>query len=81
MHRNADKLHSQINLLPDLKKKAFKKGLVVSDNQGAGNCMFYALAEQLKVKRGIRISHGYLRNVLVHYLKEHPELVSIVAFK
>lgn len=74
MHHNADKLHSQINLLPDLEKKAFKKGLVVSNNQGEGNCMFYALAEQLKVKRGIRISHGELRKVLVHYLKEHPHL-------
>ena len=30
-----------------LEKTASDKGFIISDNQGSGNCMFHALAEQL----------------------------------
>ena len=39
--------------------------------------MFYALLEQLEIVRGERIHHFELRRSLVHYLREHPKLVSI----
>jgi len=50
---------------------------VISDNEGSGNCMFYALSEQLKLVKGIKISHGELRQSIVQYLLNNPRLVSI----
>ena len=38
--------------------------------------MFYALSEQLEVVKGIKIPHGELRQILVQYLRDNPELVS-----
>ena len=53
-----------------------EKGFVVSNNQGEGNCMFFALSEQLGLIKGIEISAGQLRKTVVQYLKENPALVS-----
>jgi len=64
------------SLLVGLKKIASLKGFVISDNDGSGNCMFYALSEQLDLVKGIQISHAELRQRLVNYLKEKPTLVS-----
>ena len=75
MHHDADKLHKKIDLSFDLEKKALERGFLISNNRGEGNCMFCALAEQLELKKGIRISHGNLRRQLVRYLYEHPKQV------
>jgi len=65
------------SLLVGLKKIASSKGFIISDNDGSGNCMFYALSEQLDLVKGIQISHAELRQHLVNYLKENPTLVSL----
>ena len=62
--------------LGELKKIASGKGLIISDNKASGNCMFYALSEQLSLVKGIQISHEALRQHIVQYLKENPTLVS-----
>ena len=49
---------------------------MISDNQGEGNCMFFALSEQLDVVKGMRISHEEIRQTVVHFLMDHPKLVS-----
>ena len=73
---DASKDTDKTTLLRDLKKIASDKGYIISDNQGSGDCMFYALSEQLELVKGIKISHEELRRILVHYLKENPKLVS-----
>ena len=78
MHRDADKVHMKTNLLTDLTKNASAKGFVISDNPGQGDCMFFALAEQLEIKGGIKIPHKELRKHLVQFLKDHPKLVNII---
>ena len=60
----------------DLKRIASDKGFLISENQGLGNCMFYALVEQLQYVKGIEISHEELRVNLVQFLKENYNLVS-----
>ena len=67
---------SQTELSLNLKKTAQEKGFVISDNQGEGNCMFFALSEQLDVVKGMRISHEEIRQTVVHFLRENPTLVS-----
>ena len=64
------------NLLQDLEKIASDQGFRISDNEASGNCMFYALSEQLNLVKGIQISHEALRQCIVQYLEEHPTLVS-----
>ena len=64
-------------VLQDLMKIASDKGFRVSDNQGSGNCMFYALSEQLQRVLGIRIQHEEVRNTLVKFLKKNPQLVGL----
>jgi len=64
------------DLLAELEKIASDKGFVISDNEGSGNCMFYALSEQLNLVKGIKISHGKLRQSIVQYLRDNPKLVS-----
>ena len=49
---------------------------MISDNQGEGNCMFFALSEQLDVVKGMRISHEEIRQTVVRFLRENPTLVS-----
>ena len=60
----------------DLQRIASDKGFFISKNQGLGNCMFYALVEQLQIVNGIEISHEELRVNLVQFLKENYNLVS-----
>lgn len=67
---------SQASLLVNLEKIASEKGFIISDNEGSGNCMFYALSEQLNLVKGIQISHAGLRQCIVQYLKKNPTMVS-----
>ena len=60
----------------DLKNVASERGFVISDNQGGGNCMFFAISEQLELIQGVKLSHKKLRKKVVRYLKENPILVS-----
>ena len=80
MQLGVSKVSSNTDLLEELEKIALDKGFVISDNEGSGNCMFYALSEQLNVVKGIKISHGELRQSIVQYLRKNPKLVSLVFF-
>ena len=71
---------SKTELSQALKTTALKKGFAISDNQGEGNCMFFALSEQLNLIKGIQMSHGELRRTIVHHLRENPRLVSTLLF-
>ena len=73
---SAYKVNSKTDLPAGLKKIASEKGFRISDNQGSGNCMFYALSEQLEIIKGIKIQHAELRQFLVQYLRKNPKLVS-----
>ena len=68
---------SKTQLSLNLRRIALEKGFVISDNQGDGNCMFFALSEQLDHIKGIKISHEELRRTVVKYLKDNPRLVSV----
>ncbi|KAM7428712.1 Glycosyl transferases group 1 [Porites harrisoni] len=57
-----------------LKTTALEKGFAISDNQGEGNCMFFALSEQLDLIKGIQMSHDELRRTIVQHLRENPRL-------
>ena len=77
MRYDAGKIIGQTQLLEaGLKKFASDRGFQISGNKGSGNCMFYALSEQLDLVKGIQISHEALRQHIVQYLKENPTLVS-----
>ena len=76
MQYDAGKIIDRTQLLGELEKIASDKGLIISGNRGSGNCMFYALSEQLDLVKGIQISHEALRQHIVQYLKENPTLVS-----
>ena len=67
---------NKTNLPSDLRRIAANKGFVVSDNQASGNCLFYALSEQLQSVEGIEISHRELRRTLVQFLRGNANLVS-----
>ena len=67
---------SQTELSLNLKRTAQERGFVISDNKGEGNCVFFALSEQLDVVKGMRMSHEKIRQTVVHYLMDHPTLVS-----
>ena len=69
---------SKTDPLLNLKKIASERGFVISDNQGEGNCMFFAFSEQLELMQGVKLSHKKLRRKVVRYLKENPTLVSSV---
>ena len=73
---DARKETAKSKLSRNLKRTAQEKGFVISDNQGEGNCMFFALSEQLDVVKGVRMSHEEIRQAVVHYLMEHSTLVS-----
>ena len=68
---------SKTELSLNLKRIVLEKGFVISDNQGDGNCMFFALSEQLHHIKGIKITHEELRRTVVQYLKDNPRLVSV----
>ncbi|CAH3178757.1 unnamed protein product [Porites evermanni] len=65
---------SKTELSHGLKTTALKKGFAISDNQGEGNCMFFALSEQLDLIKGIQMSHNELRRTIVQHLRENPRL-------
>ena len=76
MQVGASKVKSRTDLLLKLRNIASDRGFKISDNRGLGNCMFYALSEQLEIVKGIKIPHGKLRQNLVQYLRSNPKLVS-----
>ena len=76
MQLDASKVKSRTDLSLGLRNIASDRGFRISDNQGLGNCMFYALSEQLEIVKGIKIPHGKLRQTLVQYLRSNPKLVS-----
>ena len=71
---------SKTELSQALKTTALEKGFAISDNQGEGNCMFFALSEQLVLIKGIQISHDELRRTIVQHLRENPKLVRGLLF-
>jgi len=75
MQHDVKKFNST-DLLVELERIASDKGFVICDNEGSGNCMFYALSEQLNHVKGIKIPHGELRQSVVEYLRKNPKLVS-----
>ena len=70
------KINSNTDSLVELEKIASGKGFVISHNEGLGNCMFYALSEQLNLVKGIKILQKELRQSIVQYLLNNPRLVS-----
>ena len=78
MQYDVSKVSSNTDLFAELEKIASDKGFVISDNEGSGNCMFHAVSEQLNLVKGIKISHGELRQSIVQYLRKNPKLVSLV---
>ncbi|PFX13552.1 OTU domain-containing protein, partial [Stylophora pistillata] len=58
----------------ELNKIASDNGFRIVDNEGSGNCMFYALSDQLEIAMRIKIKHDELRQILVQYLRENPKL-------
>ena len=71
-YRDAGKTDPMLNM----QKIAYERGFVISDNQGEGDCMFFAISEQLELIQGVKLSHKQLRKKVVRYLKENPTLVS-----
>ena len=60
-----------------LRKNAAQKGYQIRcDNPGGGNCMFYALVDQLRRVNYDHITHDRLRQNLVQYLEGNSKLVS-----
>ena len=76
MQLDASKVEGRADLSLELRNIASDRGFRISDNKGLGNCMFYALSEQLEIVKGIKIPHGELRQTLVQYLRNNPKLVS-----
>ena len=78
MQHNASKFNSKTGPSVELKKIASKKGFTISENQRSGNCMFYALSDQLNLVKRIKMSHKELRESIVQYLRDNPQMVSLV---
>ena len=76
MQCDADKVKDKTDLLVDLRKVASDKGFTISDNPASGNCMFHALCAQLQSVKGIQISHSELRETVVQFLTDNPDMVS-----
>ena len=76
MQRDTHQVNKESNLSADLIKIASEKGFRISDNPASGNCMFYALSEQLQSVQGREILQRELRETLVRFLRENPILVS-----
>ncbi len=77
MQHSASQVNKTTDLSAELRKIASDRGFVISDNQGSGNCMFYALSEQLNLVKKIHITHQELRRTVVQYLKKNPHMVSL----
>lgn len=65
---------TETDLSVDLGRIVSGKGFVISNSPASGNCMFFALSEQLLSVKGIRISQTELRKTLVRFLRENPNL-------
>ena len=76
MQLSASRVKSRTDLSLGLRNIASDRGFRISDNKGLGNCMFFALSEQVEIVKGIKIPHGQLRQTLVQYLRSNPKLVS-----
>ena len=76
MQLSASRVKSRTDLSLGLRNIASDRGFRISDNKGLGNCMFFALSEQVEIVKGIKIPHGELRQTLVQYLRSNPKLVS-----
>ena len=78
MHCDADKVQKNTNLSYDLQLVAITldKGFMISESRASGNCMFDALTEQLEHVKGIEVAHQELRETLVEFLRENPNMVS-----
>lgn len=77
MRQDADQRSDKtFNFDSNLRTIANEKGFRVSDNPGEGDCMFYALSEQLKFAKEIQLSVAELRQEIVQYLQQNPKLVS-----
>ncbi|XP_022797029.1 glutamic acid-rich protein-like [Stylophora pistillata] len=76
MQLDASKVNDKTDLKNELKKISSDKGFRIVDNDGSGNCMFYALSDQLEIAMRIKIKHDELRQMLVQYLRKNPELVT-----
>ncbi|PFX12537.1 OTU domain-containing protein, partial [Stylophora pistillata] len=74
MQLDASKVNDKTDLTLELKKIALDKGFRIVDNEGSGNCMFFALSDQLEITMGIKIKHDELRQILVQYLRKNPQL-------
>ncbi|PFX33287.1 OTU domain-containing protein [Stylophora pistillata] len=70
----ASKFSDKTGLKIELKKTASRKGFRIVDNDGSGNCLFYALSDQLEIARGIKLKLNELRQRLVQYLRKNPKL-------
>ena len=77
MQCDTNQVSKESNLSADLIKIGSEKGFIISDNPASGNCMFYALSEQLQSVKGSEISQRELRETLVRFLRENPNLVSL----
>ena len=75
-----DTNNQKTGISENFKRNTNKKGFLISDNRGEGNCMFLALSEQLHLKKGIKISQAELRQTVVQYLRKNPTLVSVSGF-
>ena len=68
-------MSKESNLSADLIKIASEKGFIISENPASGNCMFYALSEQLQSVKRSEISERELLETLVGFLRENSKLV------
>ncbi|XP_022789651.1 uncharacterized protein LOC111329281 isoform X2 [Stylophora pistillata] len=71
---DSSKVNDKTDLKVELKKIASDKGFRIVDNEGSGNCMFYALSDQLEIAMGFKIRPEELRRILVQYLRKNPKL-------
>jgi len=76
MESDPNEFNEKTDATENLQKIASDKGFSICDNPGSGNCMFYALSEQLQSVKGIQISEAELRKKLVGFLRNSPKLVS-----
>ena len=77
MHQDADQRKVKtFDFHSNLEMNALEKGFRISDNPGQGDCMFYALSEQLNFAKGIQHSAAELRQEIVQYLQQYPKLVN-----
>ena len=75
MQYDSNRFQKKTGLSEVLQEIASDKGFSICDNPGSGDCMFYALSEQLQSVKGIEISEKELRKKLVEWLGNSPKLV------